>query len=147
MIKHTISLTYSRSSGLGIQGKISRVMWTSRSSLRASVIRAILCKMPCVRVTFAVFLGRWSMAFISFSKESPMPGGLRSPDLYLYFLLAINSPDSRSITSFGLKILWLWDSYHIPLFPYLNNEDTKAAGLLEGLNMKTPKCLSRPSVS
>lgn len=25
----------------------------------------------------------------------------------------------------------------IPLFPYLNNEDAKAAGLLEGLNKKT----------
>ena len=137
MIKHTISVTYSRSSGLGIHGEISRVMWTSRSSLCASVIRAILCKMPCVRVTFAVFLGGWSVAFISFSKESPMPGGLRSPDLYLYFLLAIIPPDSRSISSFGIKILWLWDSYCIPLFPYLNNEDTKAAWLLEGLNKKT----------
>ena len=145
-----IWLTYSRSSGLGIHGTISGVMWTPKSSLCVSGINVILCKMPCVRVIFAIFLGKWSTAFVSFSKESAMPRGPKSPDLHHYFLLAIISPDSRSSTSFGFKILWPWDSYPAPLLPYLKNKDTKPAGLLEGLNkktyMKTPKCLSRPSI-
>lgn len=66
----------------------------------------------CVTVTFAVFLGRWSMDFISFPRS---PRCQRDWEALIYFLLAIISPDSRSITSFGLKILWLWNSYCLHL--------------------------------
>ena len=94
-----IWLTYSRSSGLGIHGKISQVMWTSKSSLCASMIRAILCKV-CYS-DLCSFSREMVYGFHQFLQGVPDARGTEKPWFISYWPLSLQIQEASP--ALGLK--------------------------------------------